>query len=100
MSKFCLVFDIGQQQVVTHGHPYLRQDGISTGAEKRFNLQVLLNPFEKQLNLPSGFIDLGDCRCRKLEVIGKKCKSLLPLLIIVSDKPQFFRIEVFRRRSL
>jgi hypothetical protein len=38
----------------------LSQDSILASAEKRLNFKVLFNPFKEKLDLPSGFIDIGN----------------------------------------
>jgi len=52
-AVLCLILDVSQQQVIAHGHPDLDQYCILAGAQKRFDLQILLDPFKEQLNLPS-----------------------------------------------
>jgi hypothetical protein len=39
---------------------------ILIGTEKRFNAEMLLDPFEKQLNLPAAPVKLRDDQGRKL----------------------------------
>jgi hypothetical protein len=34
VAVFCLELDVRYQQVITHGHPDLRQDGVLAGAEE------------------------------------------------------------------
>ena len=55
-----LIFDISQQQVITHGDPDLAHHRVFAGSQKRFDLQVLLDPLEKQFDLPAGFINPGN----------------------------------------
>jgi hypothetical protein len=94
IAVFRLVLDVGQKQVVAHSHPYLRQDGILAGSEERFDLQVLLDPFEEQFYLPPGFVYLCDrCGC-KSEIVGQKHECLLPLIVIKFDQPEVLRILV------
>jgi poly-beta-hydroxyalkanoate depolymerase len=61
MRVLRLVFDIREQQRVAHCHPDLSQYGIFAGSEERFDLQVLLDPFKEEFNLPPGLIN---CRNR------------------------------------
>lgn len=42
------------------GDPYLGQDGIAGRAQERFDLQVLVDPLEKELDLPTLFVNLCD----------------------------------------
>jgi hypothetical protein len=55
-----LIFDIREQQVIAHRYPDLSEDSILACAKKGFNLQILFNPFKKQFDLPSGFVDCGN----------------------------------------
>jgi hypothetical protein len=94
VTVFRLVFDIGQKQVVAHSHPYLRQDGILAGSEERFDIQVLLDPFEEQFYLPPRFVYLCyRCGC-KPEIVGQKHECLLPLIVIKFDQPEILRLLV------
>lgn len=71
------ILHIGQEEVVCHGNPYLCHNSILAGSKKGFNLQVLLDPFEEKLYLPSLLIDVSNDSCRQIEVIGKKLILLL-----------------------
>ena len=42
-----------KQKVVTNGYPYLRVDSIAGCTVKGLDVQVLLDPLEEDLNLPS-----------------------------------------------
>lgn len=53
-----------------HCDPDLRHDRVFRGAEKAFNLEILLDPFEKQLDLPSLLVNFRNGGCRQSEVIG------------------------------
>lgn len=61
-----------KQKIITYGNPYLCEDNIHRGTIEGFNMKVLFYPFEKQLNLPSFPIQIGDCQCLQLEVIRQK----------------------------
>jgi hypothetical protein len=50
---FGLEFDVTQLQIIAHRHPYLAQYCILAGAEEGLDFQVLLDPFEKQFDLPA-----------------------------------------------
>ena len=62
MSVFCLIFDVREQQIIAHRHPYLSHHSILAGPEEGFDLQVLLDPLEEQLNLPPSYIP-GAVQC-------------------------------------
>ena len=40
-------FDDSNEHIDGHGNPYLRTDSVERSAEKRFDAQMLLDPFEK-----------------------------------------------------
>jgi len=64
MSEFSLIFDITKEQIIAHSHPYLRQNRIWAGSQEGFDFKVLLDSFKEQFNIPTGFIDIGNCFSR------------------------------------
>src|SRR5687768_6900212 len=46
-------------------------DGIATGAEEVVDLEVLLDPFEEQLDLPTGLVETGDFGGRGNEIVAQ-----------------------------
>ena len=69
MTKWILVQE-PQQQVSNHRHQHLYLDRILRGTQKGLDLQVLLDPLEKQFNLPALFVKLRDVFCRTLHIVG------------------------------
>ena len=67
-SKFLL--DNSRQQINADSNPYLRFDGVDTGAEKRLYAKVMLYPFEKEFYLPAAFEQLSYSQCRQRKVVG------------------------------
>ena len=51
---------VGQQQVHTRRHPQLRQNRVLRPADEAFHLQMLLDPLEKQLDLPPRLVQVGN----------------------------------------
>ncbi len=49
---------IREQEICRHRHVNLAHHGVGAGAEKRLDAQMLLDPFEEQLDLPARPIDL------------------------------------------
>lgn len=49
-----------QQKKGNQGAVYLQTNGIFREAEIPFELEVLLDPLEKQLDLPTLFVQIGD----------------------------------------
>ena len=69
-----LIFYVGQQQVVAHGHPDLRHHRVRRRPQERLYLQVLLDPLEENLYLPPGLIDVRDGGRGQFEIIGQEFK--------------------------
>ena len=67
---------------------------VFVGAEKRLDAQMLLNPFEEQLDLPTAFVKLRDGQSWKLEIIGEEPKALVVFFVIIDDVAQILRIAV------
>jgi hypothetical protein len=65
-----LFFDDGYQYVNSDSDPDLGLDSVSGRTIKGFDSEMLLDPFEKQFDLPTAVIKLCDGRKRFLE--GKK----------------------------
>ena len=51
-----LLFDNGNQNMRGYGAPDLRLHGVFAVAEKTLDAQVLLDPFEEQLDLPATLV--------------------------------------------
>ena len=66
--KFFL--DDGYEDIDADGDPNLSTDGILAGAIKRFDAQVLLDPFEEEFHLPASFVKLRNEGSRECEVVG------------------------------
>src|SRR4030067_1138678 len=65
--------------------PNLDLNGIGTGAHKGLDLQVLLQGFKEDLNLPTLFVDGSNRRRTQFQVIGQKYQDLPGLRIIDFD---------------
>ena len=61
--------------------PNLDMNRISTGPNKGFNFQVLLDRLEKQLDLPALLVDRANRARRKFHVVGQE--NDLPLLLLI-----------------
>ena len=85
-------FDICNEQIMNHCDPDLCHDRIFRGAEKAFDLEILLDPFEKQLDLPSLLVNFRDGGCRQSEVIGDETICFRRLPVKKLNQPQFSRL--------
>jgi hypothetical protein len=68
--QFEFVFNNGDQAVRDDGHMYLYPDSILRFSPKRFDTEMLLDPFEKQFDLPSVAVEKGNFFCFEVEVVG------------------------------
>lgn len=71
-------------------------DRVFGGAEERFDAQMLFDPLEEQLDLPTTAVKLGDGQCRQCEVVGEKDQSLCGLGIFEPYPPEWL-IETLAR---
>ena len=62
--------------------------------QKRLDAQMLLDPFEEQLHLPTAFVELGDGQSRKLEIVGEEPEAFVVLFVIKNDVAQILRMVV------
>lgn len=68
-----------KQKIVTDSYLYLCVYGISGGSIECLYVQMLLYPFEEQLNLPSLPVQLDNAQCFKFEVIGEETVTVFIL---------------------
>ena len=87
-----LLFDNGYEDVNRDGNPDLSLQGIHRSAVELFDAQVLFDPFEEQLDLPTAAIQLRDGQWWQGEVVGQKDESALLLRIEVTNAAQFLGI--------
>ena len=64
-----VVLDDGNETVGDDGHVNLYANRIFGFSPETLDLEVLLDPFEKQLHLPPVFIKQGDVLCAEVEVV-------------------------------
>lgn len=67
--QFEVVLNNGNETVRDNGHMYLYSNSILRFSPKGFNTQMLLNPFEKQFNLPSVAIKKSNVFCVEIEIV-------------------------------
>ncbi len=65
-----ILFDDGDEHIDRDGDPDLSLQGILGSAVELLDAQVLFDPFEEQLDLPTAAIELGDRQRRQAEVVG------------------------------
>ena len=66
------LFDDGNQHVGGHGAPDLHLHRVLTRAQKALDAQMLFDPFEEQLHLPTTLVQRGNGQWRHRRVVGQK----------------------------
>ena len=77
-----------KQQVVTNGYPYLRVDSIAGCTVQGLDVQVLLDPLEEDLNLPSFSIQLCNSDCINREVISEESIDFSVYKVLIYNKSE------------
>ena len=80
-----VVLDDGNEAVGDDGHVYLYSDCIFGFPPETLDLEVLLDPFEKQLHLPPVFIEQGDVFRTEVEVVCIVDETSMKLWRIIDD---------------
>ena len=83
-----LLFDNGDQQVSANGAPDLRFYGVFAGAQKAFDTQMLLDPFEEQLDLPAALVQRRDDQGRQRSVVGQEDQRFAGFWVFEADASQ------------
>lgn len=82
-------------KVSDHGNPDLSEHGVGSSAEESFDLEVLFDALEEQLDLPAGFVDVHDRSRSKFEVVRQERICFTGFEVDVSDASQFAGILSF-----
>ncbi len=82
----------GNQHVGGNGAPDLRLDGVLAVAQKLLDAQVLLDPFEEQLDLPAAFVQSCNGQGRQACVVGQEDQSFLGFGVFESNTPQMLGV--------
>lgn len=68
--------------------PNLAHDGIFIGAQKAFDLQVLLDFFEAKLDLPAFFVERRNLLRFQILVVGQEVKPSVIVLVVPLNDPK------------
>ena len=82
----------GDEHVGGDGAPDLRLDRVLAVAKKLLDAQVLLDPFEEQLDLPAAFVQSSNGQGRQGRVVGQEDQSLLGCWVLEPDTAQVFGV--------
>src|SRR5574343_722857 len=91
-----LLLDDSDEHVGGHGAPDLRLHGVLAGAQESLDTQVLLDPFEEQLDLPATFVERGNRQGGQRRVVGQKDQRLARFGVFESDAPQVLGVLLGR----
>ena len=82
----------GNQAIGTDGSIDLDSYGVFGGAPELLDLEVLLEPFEEQLYLPTVFVKFRDLQRGQFHGIGQEHKLAALFLVIEPNESQMLRI--------
>jgi hypothetical protein len=85
---------IYHDQIGADGRPYLCFHSIDALPIEGFDPQILLDPFEEQLDLPATFIILANPGSVTIGNVGQQHNILIVLLVNQTDTPQRFRVTI------
>jgi hypothetical protein len=91
-TQFEIVFNNCDETVRDDGDMDLYSHCILRFSPKGFYTEMLLNPFEKQFNLPSVAIKKGNVFCFEVEVVGIISETPSKIMGIEYDAPEWNRI--------
>ena len=75
----------GNEAVGDDGHMYLNTDCVIGFSPETLDLEMLLNPFEEQLNLPPVFVEKGDVFCAEEEIVRIVNEASMKLWRVVDN---------------
>src|SRR6267154_862333 len=82
------LLDDGDQNIGGDGDPDLRLNAILGSPVEGFDPQMLLDPFEKQLDLPAAAVQFGDRKRGQDEIVGQEDEGLGGFGILKTDAAQ------------
>jgi len=91
--------DNRHDQIEGNGNPDLCLYSVLRSSVKALDAQVLLDPFEEKLYLPSLFVELGDSEGGQQKVVGQKHQGFVGSDIVVSHSAKLFGIIPGRLRN-
>src|ERR1039458_4100407 len=95
--QFQSLLQDGDEQVGAHRGPDLNAHSVFRIADKAPDAEVLLDPAEKQFDLPASPVQLGDLQGRSGEQVGEENQREFLRGVAVADPAQWGRVAPFRR---
>lgn len=94
------LLETGYQEVDADRDPNLGFDGVLAGAVEGFDTQVLLDPFEEQLDVPTTLVDGGDTKSGEIKMVGQEDQRLARFRITEADAKKPLWIRSLAARTL
>src|SRR5258708_33709960 len=89
-----LLFDDGDEHVDRDGDPDLGLHSVLGGAEETLDTEMLLDPFEKQFDLPTALVESANGQRRELKVVGQKHERLRRFGSLETDPAELLRVAL------
>ncbi len=86
------LFHDSHEHIDGYGDPYLGFHGVLGGAIESLDTEVLLDPFEEQLDLPPALVQLCDGRGGRHEVVGQEDQAFVCFRVVELDTSDLFRV--------
>ena len=96
VRAFIVLLYLGYEQIRDYRYPEVRTDSILRVSPHGLDNNVLLNPFEEDLYIPSVPIQVSDLQCTDVEVVADEYDFIFSLLVIVTYGSYRFRVQRHR----
>ena len=84
---------LGYEQIRDYRHPEVCTDSILGVSPHGLDNNVLLNPFEEDLYIPSVPVQVSDLQCADVEVVGDEYNLIVSLVIVAAYRSYQFWIQ-------
>ena len=99
-TKLEVMLNDSDDTVCDDGNMNLNAHGIVTLSPERLDLEMLLDPFEEQFDLPSVLVKERDVLGSKIEIVRVISERSMQVRSIVDNTPDFTRILRLTSKSL
>lgn len=83
------LIETGNHEIDANSDPDLGLHGVLGRAVKSFDPEILLDPFEKQFDMPTTLVDAGDGYCGQPEMVGNEDQTPACFRIDEADSSEF-----------
>ncbi len=88
------LLDNRHEEINAYGNPDLDLDRIRRCPEERLDPQVLLDPLEEQLYLPTRAINIRDCFGRDKEIVRKNHQAFVSFGVVIAHPTKWIWISL------